>query len=622
MESLTPYIIYARIKVTETCSVSYIFGSAGSKVSSSVGNYYPTYIGDYDESNHIRLDPGYTLPDKIDSLNTNKMKFDTVYNPGTYIVKVVGTKQLVSAVLFIGLKGTIEYLFINPNRFVKQSKLIDENTFRFQSINDIEYKYEMLLIYGITIDNNVKIENLDAPNLDIFIKNMDSGSLIPQYNEQFLDIDSADYNTQYSICNEGMFFNPENEVNAISNKLKGKNVIMPQESTSATYTYNCNKTISKVLMAGGCSIKGAETSSNLKSVVDFDKETKTITVHAIGGNENKYLVNKTAALKIIYSDNTFDTDYFTAGYYDGTCFAKGTKITLFDGSYKLIEDLSYDDLILVYDFIRGKLTYSYPMFLKKCATHGSKLRIILTNDTYFDIVGDHGIYDSKNHKLEWIESNNYDENNIKNMEVFYRNSNNELISTKIKNINYIEEPVEYYTLITAGTQTCFTNDILTIGNRWWQLVGNIQDNHKFDLTNYNYIVNNPELKYNYDRFISKYGQIEKAIYYGSMYDILYGAFEAGVASDKYNRDFVLEQTQLGLKYFWPEAKEFRKDPVTGSNIYKVSFIFKDKHIETKEYHADTSVELPESQNGWYNIVDTVIYKDNFIVYVGTVLEEV
>lgn len=49
----------------------------------------------------------------------------------------------------------------------------------------------------------------------------------------------------------------------------------------------------------------------------------------------------------------------------GMCLMKGTMITLYDKSQKPIEDITYDDELLVWDFDNGCFSYSNPIWIKK-----------------------------------------------------------------------------------------------------------------------------------------------------------------------------------------------------------------------------------------------------------------
>ena len=57
-------------------------------------------------------------------------------------------------------------------------------------------------------------------------------------------------------------------------------------------------------------------------------------------------------VEITFEDGTTDTDEFYL-YTCNACFVEGTEITLADGSIKKIEDITYEDELLVWDFDHG-----------------------------------------------------------------------------------------------------------------------------------------------------------------------------------------------------------------------------------------------------------------------------
>ena len=48
-----------------------------------------------------------------------------------------------------------------------------------------------------------------------------------------------------------------------------------------------------------------------------------------------------------------------------SCFVKGTKITTKHGTYKFVEDITYDDELLVWDFDNARFAYAKPCWIKK-----------------------------------------------------------------------------------------------------------------------------------------------------------------------------------------------------------------------------------------------------------------
>ena len=52
----------------------------------------------------------------------------------------------------------------------------------------------------------------------------------------------------------------------------------------------------------------------------------------------------------------------------GGCLIEGTKIRLYDGTYKAIENVSYDDLLAVWSHDEGKIVPDYPIWIEEKQT--------------------------------------------------------------------------------------------------------------------------------------------------------------------------------------------------------------------------------------------------------------
>ena len=65
----------------------------------------------------------------------------------------------------------------------------------------------------------------------------------------------------------------------------------------------------------------------------------------------------------IYATNAIGTSYGTQVSFTMPCFIKGTKITLASGLRKNIEDISYDDSLLVWNFDEGRFDSANPIWI-------------------------------------------------------------------------------------------------------------------------------------------------------------------------------------------------------------------------------------------------------------------
>ena len=137
-----------------------------------------------------------------------------------------------------------------------------------------------------------------------------------------------------------------------------------------------------------------------------------------------------------------------------SCFLKGTDILLADGTAKKIEDLTYDDILKVWDFDEGQLGSAKICWLTRPG---------LKSNHYYQLIFDNGTI----LKTTGINSNHrifsVDQSKVTNVadakvgdKVFSIDGN-----LTITDVKYIEEECEYYNVMTSGKINCFANGILT-----------------------------------------------------------------------------------------------------------------------------------------------------------------
>lgn len=143
----------------------------------------------------------------------------------------------------------------------------------------------------------------------------------------------------------------------------------------------------------------------------------------------------------------------------GTCLAEGTLITLTNGTQKPVEQITYKDLLLVWNFETGSYDYQYPLAIIKGNNHTTKYRINLEDHTYLEICGRHDIYDPVAHTFRV-----YGEGAINEVDQDYyvlkHLTNKAYACYKITSIEILSEETTAYSIITGGTITAFANDIM------------------------------------------------------------------------------------------------------------------------------------------------------------------
>lgn len=150
---------------------------------------------------------------------------------------------------------------------------------------------------------------------------------------------------------------------------------------------------------------------------------------------------------------------------DSVCITKGSKITLYDGTQKNIEDINSDDILLVFNHITGKFEGAPASYVIHKNSEEMLYRVIklqFSNGKEVHIVGEHGFYDIDLKKYVYINEENVIEfighafastNDIENM-----------TTTTLTGYEVVEEVTSIYSPITYSYLNCFVDGILTITN--------------------------------------------------------------------------------------------------------------------------------------------------------------
>lgn len=135
------------------------------------------------------------------------------------------------------------------------------------------------------------------------------------------------------------------------------------------------------------------------------------------------------------------------------CFAKGTLVTLADGSPKAIEDITYDDDLLVWDFDHGDYASSKPIWIKQ-AEQSQKFHLLTFSDgSELQIVGHHHIF---NKAAKCFTHTMHDDTPLGTTTI---NSKGEEITLVAQRV--VEEPVVHYNIWTHYHLNMYANGVLT-----------------------------------------------------------------------------------------------------------------------------------------------------------------
>lgn len=205
-------------------------------------------------------------------------------------------------------------------------------------------------------------------------------------------------------------------------------------------------------------VKETYTISNGSSKTLFYREGTIIKAYCVTRSKEGYLDldgNQTCTLNE-------DKNYTVTR---NSCITKGSKITLYDGTQKNIEDINSDDILLVFNHITGKFEGAPASYVIHKNSEEQLYRVIklkFSNAKEVHIVEEHGFYDIDLKKYVYITEDNVDDfighsfattDDIKNM-----------TTTTLVGYEIVEEVTSIYSPITYSYLNCFVDGILTITN--------------------------------------------------------------------------------------------------------------------------------------------------------------
>lgn len=336
---------------------------------------------------------------------------------------------------------------------------------------------------------------------------------------------------------------------------------------SGTGNYGTPTSLTSVSMGGKTLRSGTDyttTSNNTTITINISNVTGDIVVTLAGGNSG--------------------------------CLVEGTKILLADGTYKNIEDVTYYDLLPVWDYERGVLSYEYPVWIENANESNHYRKVTFSDGTVLKFVGYHGMFSFDLNKVVSVD----------NPSEFYIGMNvaklngKKLEKVTVTNIEIIYEKVKYYHICTSKYYNIFAEDILTTD-------GTTMITNLFSYGDHANWINpdsEKEKTYTYDDFkdIAPY-----YMYYAGRMRFAYYLKQVGVSLDMFK--YYLITNQLNPKML----KEVPADE--NGLVFKVS--------STEGYdalvHENDIITIPGENSIYFNTLDNRIYEsgEEYIVKYST-----
>ena len=142
-----------------------------------------------------------------------------------------------------------------------------------------------------------------------------------------------------------------------------------------------------------------------------------------------------------------------------TCLIAGTLITLSNGTTKKVEDITYDDELLVWDFFNGCFTSAKPRWIKIKQTSPVYNKLTFSNGATLGLVGEGGTQGY--HRIYNKQAGLFTHTGVPETPIgtiTFAEDETEPVLVKQELIN---EEVDYYNIITDKHFNLFANGILT-----------------------------------------------------------------------------------------------------------------------------------------------------------------
>jgi|GEM_PF-3345133 len=146
---------------------------------------------------------------------------------------------------------------------------------------------------------------------------------------------------------------------------------------------------------------------------------------------------------------------------DGGCFASGTLITLADGSRKPVEELTFDDMLLVWNFFDGSYSASPAVAL---VDHGEDdytvAKLLFSDGTQLSIIGDHGVFDYDLNRFVFLTpaiGADYIGHRFVRADV---DGTYDVVT--LESIVVSQERTHAWSIVSAGALNAFASDMLTL----------------------------------------------------------------------------------------------------------------------------------------------------------------
>ena len=142
----------------------------------------------------------------------------------------------------------------------------------------------------------------------------------------------------------------------------------------------------------------------------------------------------------------------------GVCLVEGTKVKLANGKEKNIEDITYEDLLLVWSYDEGRVVEEYPLWIEKGKRTVEYYKITFSDSSTIGIFKDHAFFSSDENKF--VNYKNKDSFHI-GTHILKVTKDNKLKEVSVTKIEEVQEEKGYYFVASTRYYNIISDDFIT-----------------------------------------------------------------------------------------------------------------------------------------------------------------
>lgn len=144
---------------------------------------------------------------------------------------------------------------------------------------------------------------------------------------------------------------------------------------------------------------------------------------------------------------------------DGGCLIEGTKVLLANGTYKNVENINYDDLLLTYSYESGEFVPEYPIWIENGRTSDTYQETTFSDGTVLKTHGYHGVFETELNRF--VSVDNPEEFHIGSKIAKINKNKTGFDTVEVVQITEKQKTINYYQIASTRYFNIIADDFLT-----------------------------------------------------------------------------------------------------------------------------------------------------------------